>query len=108
MTCLPLPPVPIEPPRLGVVAGWPLVTGPVRPAMAVMHRWPIRLDHCFMRVCLDTSLGARWDTMVRRPAIRNLDLSQLAAVVAQAERIAAEPSLLPTLNRASLRLRGRR
>lgn len=108
MTRLPLPAAPVDPHRLALLARWTLLTGTVLPAMAREHRWPITLDHCFMRVCLDTSLGARWDTMVRRPAIRHLDLSQLAAAVAQAERVAAEPSLLPTLNRASLRLRGRR
>ena len=108
MTGLPLPAAPVDPHRLALLARWTLLTGTVLPGMAREHGWPIRFDHCFMRVCLDTSLGARWDTVVRRPAIRHLDLSQLAAAVAQAERVAAEPSLLPTLNRASLRLRGRR
>ena len=108
MTGLPLPPVPANSHRAALLAHWIRLTGTVLPDMAREHGWPIRLDHCFMRVCLDTSLGARWDTLVRRPAIWHLDLSQLAAAVAQAERVAAEPSLLPALNQASLALRRKR
>ena len=74
--------------------------------MAAERNWPIRLDHCFKRVCLDAAIGARWDTVVRRPAIRHLSLPQLAAAVGQAERIVADPALLLPLNRTSLRLRG--
>ncbi len=107
MTSLPPPAAPDDPRRLALLARWTLLTGTVLPAMAEEHRWPIRLDHCFMRVCLDTALGVRWDMVVRRPAVRHLDLSQLAQAVQQAERIAAEPALLPALNRASLRLRGK-
>ena len=93
--------------RAALLERWTLLTGTVLPAMAARHDWPIRLDHCFKRVCLDAALGARWDTLVRRPAYRHLDLSQLAAAVSQAEAIVALPSLLPHLNRASLRLRGK-
>ena len=93
--------------RAVLLERWALLTGTVLPAMAARHDWPIRLDHCFKRVCLDGALRARWDTLVRRPAHRHLDLSQLEAAVAQAEAIVARPSLLPHLNRASLRLRGR-
>ncbi|MGI4747125.1 MAG: hypothetical protein ACRYGI_10655 [Janthinobacterium lividum] len=75
------------------------------PALAMQHGWPIRLDHCFMRVCLDVSLGARWDSVVPRPAIRTLSTAQLARAVAQAEAIMADPASLPELNRASLRMR---
>lgn len=60
-----------------------------------------------MRVCLDDALGVRWDTVVQRPAIRHLTDAQLAAV-ATARRIANDPTLLPTLNNASLRMRHKR
>ena len=73
--------------------------------MAAAHRWPIRLDHCFMRVCLDDALGVRWDTAVARPAVRHLTDAQLARAVATAERIAADPALLRPLNAASLQMR---
>ena len=107
MTPRPPPPDRDDPRRAALLARWTLLTGTVLPAMAAEQRWPIRLDHCFMRVCLDAAVGVRWDTVVRRPAVRHLSLSQLAAAVEHAERIAAEPALLPALNRASLRLRGK-
>ncbi len=74
--------------------------------MAGAAGWPIRLDHCFMRVCLDHAIGRRWDAEVARPAIRHLDDEQLARAVACAERIVADPALLPPLNDASLAMRG--
>lgn len=95
------------PERDALVARWLTLTREVLPAMAAAHRWPICHDHCFMRVCLDAAFGVRWDTRVRRPAIRHLHDSQLVAVVAVAEQVAAEPACLPRLNAASLRMRGR-
>ena len=74
--------------------------------MAGAAGWPIRLDHCFMRVCLDHAVGQRWDRVVGRPAIRNLDDGQLLRAVACAERIVADPTALPALNEASLAMRG--
>ncbi len=74
--------------------------------MAPGQGWPIRLDHCFMRVCLDHALGCRWDTVVQRPAIRNLTADQLARAVTAAEQILAQPGLLPAMNDASLAMRG--
>ena len=90
-----------------LVDRWLGLTRTVLPGMAAERRWPIRLDHCFMRVCLDAALGVRWDTVVRRPAIRHLSDAQLRRAVAQAEAIVAEPGLLLRLNADSLRLRGR-
>ena len=82
-----------------------MLTRRILPSMAAAENWPIRLDHCFMRVCLDTAIGTRWDRVVRRPAIRHLSDAQLAHAVAVAERIAADPASLGPLNAASLRLR---
>ena len=76
--------------------------------MAAAHHWPISLDHCFMRVCLDAALQTRWDRVVQRPAIRHLTDGQLARAVAVAEHIAAQPDQLGPLNHASLRMRSRR
>ncbi|GAA0566701.1 hypothetical protein GCM10009416_00860 [Craurococcus roseus] len=75
--------------------------------MATAEGWPISLDHCFMRVCLDAAFGRPWHEAVRRPAVRHMTDADLARAVAVAERIAAVPSLLPGLNAESLRLRGK-
>ncbi len=94
--------------RAGLLDRWHVLTRQVLPGMAAAQGWPIRLDHCFMRVCLDTSLGVRWDTVVRRPAVRHLTDAQLSRAVHAAERIAADSASLRPLNDASLRMRGKR
>ena len=88
--------------RERLVAHWLKLTREVLPGMAAEHHWPIRLDHCFMRVCLDNTLRRPWHEAVRRPAIRHLELSQLQDAVAIAEGIVADPARLPALNDASL------
>ena len=76
--------------------------------MAAGQRWPIRHDHCFMRVCLDHAVGRRWDEVIQRPAIRHLTDDQLARAVGIAEHVVRDPALLPGLNASSLRMRGGR
>jgi hypothetical protein len=85
-----------------LLAQWLDLTRRVLPGMASVERWPIRLDHCFMRVCLDAAFGRPWHEAVRR-----LTDAELARAVSVAERIVADPSLLPVLNVESLRLRGK-
>ena len=92
--------------RQAQVARWYALTREVLPAMAAEEGWPIRLDHCFMRVCLDAALGAPWTERIAKPAVRTASEAQLAAVIAVAEAIVAEPATLLGLNEASLR--GRR
>ena len=84
-----------------------MLTRQTMPAMAAGERWPISLDHCFMRVCLDAAIGGRWDESVKRPAIRHLTDVQLASAVQVAQSIVRDPALLPGLNEQSLRWRGR-
>lgn len=99
---------PAAPERAARVAHWLALTREVLPGMAAAQRWPIALDHCFMRVCLDEAIGARWSDVVRRPAIRHLSDAQLEAAIAVAEAIAREPARLAPLNAASLAKRGKR
>ncbi|WP_043363998.1 hypothetical protein [Belnapia sp. F-4-1] len=93
--------------RTALESRWLALTRQVLPGMAAAEGWPIRLDHCFMRVCLDAAIGRPWHEAVRRPAFRHLTEPQLAAAIAVAERIRTEPDLLPALNRQSLRWRGK-
>lgn len=88
-------------------ARWLDLTRRVLPGMAAAQRWPIRYDHCFMRVCLDHALGAAWHTAVRRPFLRHATDEQMRAAITWAERIVAEPGLLPELNQRSLQWRGK-
>ena len=89
-------------PRADLIQRWLALTRDVLPAMAEGHRWPIRRDHCFMRVCLDAAVGQPWAQVVARPAIRNLSDDQLAAAVRPAEAIVAQPYILAGLNAQSL------
>ena len=88
--------------RQALVARWLALTREALPGMAAAQGWPIRWDHCFMRVCLDHALGRPWHEAVRRPAVRHLEDGQLRAAIAVAEGIVAEPSRLRGLNEASL------
>ena len=88
--------------RAALLARWLELTRTVLPGMAAAQGWPIRLDHCFMRVCLDAAFGAPWTAAVKAPAVRHMTDAQLAAAVAVAERLVAEPDALAALNRASL------
>lgn len=76
-------------------------------AAASRPDWPIRLDHCFGRVILDTVCGRPWPEVVRRPAWRNLDGRRLRAAVALGEAVLAGEADLRALNRRSLELRGK-
>ncbi len=78
------------------------------PALAAQHKWPIRLDHCFKRICLDHAFADTWYNHCKRPAERHIAPEPLARATACARQIAAEG--LPTLNRlnhASLGYRGK-
>lgn len=91
--------------RAMLVERWMGLTRDVLPTMAERCRWPISLDHCFMRVCLDTAVGAPWHTIVKRPAIRHLSLEQLVAAITVAEALVSAPETLAVLNAQSIRWR---
>ena len=94
-----------NPDRTALVDRWFELTRRTLPAMAAGQRWPIRYDHCFMRVCLDEAMRAPWHQIVKRPAIHHMTEAQLAAAIDVAERITAQPELLGPLNEQSLRQR---
>ncbi len=88
--------------RTALVERWLMLTRSVLPGMAAAAGWPIRADHCFMRVFLDHAMQGPWHRTVPRPAIRHMDLVALRRAVAAAEQVLAEPALLPALNARSL------
>ena len=91
--------------RSALLARWFDLTRRVLPGMAAVQRWPIRADHCFMRVCLDCALDQAWPRMLRAPAYRHASDAQLARAVDVAESIVARPQSLPALNLRSLAMR---
>ncbi|MFC5365466.1 hypothetical protein [Salinirubrum litoreum] len=81
------------------------LTGERLPAQAT-PAWPVRADHCFQRIVLDTLFGDVWyDHVADRPAVESLTADQLRAAIAIAESMLDDPDRVAELNRASLRYR---
>ena len=75
---------------------------------AAHEHWPVRADHCFLRIAYDNAVGAKWDTLVAKPAWSNLTLKALEAAIATLVRIGAEGRpALDELNSRSLGWRGK-
>ena len=73
--------------------------------------WPIRFDHCFMRVCLDHAFGGCWYDHVDRkrgPAYKVVPTDKLRGAIDVARRIErGGRGVLVPLNRQSLLWRGK-
>lgn len=69
--------------------------------------WPVRLDHCFARILLDTVCGRPWREAVRPPAWRNMPAEDLARALELGEAVLSGEADLAALNDHSLRLRGK-
>ena len=75
-------------------------------ARAAVERWPIRADHCFLRIAYDAAVGGKWDLVYARPAWASLPLDRLAAAVDIVARIERDGrDALDPLNAASLAFR---
>ena len=78
------------------------------PALAKLRRWPLRLDHCFKRVCLDWACGDCWYAHIGRPAERHIERDTLErAVQCATDLMSGDAELLRERNLASLRWRGK-
>jgi hypothetical protein len=81
---------------------WRVLMNEKLPRMAKTNDWPISQNHCFMRVCLDTSLGVPWHNFIKRPASRHMTNDQLRKIIMLAEQILENPSQLVALNQHSI------
>ena len=71
--------------------------------------WPVRFDHCFMRIALDHAAGGRWTDTIASPAYKNLTPDQLREAIAVAERMLdGGPDEARALDAQSLAWRGKR
>ena len=79
------------------------------PAAAKAGGYPIRLNHCFLRVVYDNLFGAQWQTKLAKgkPAIRQLTDAQLERALAIGRSIIADKATCVALNRRSLDWRGK-
>ena len=70
--------------------------------------WPIRLDHCFGRVILDTVYGRPWREVLPAPAYRHMSEAELRVALTVGEAILAGETDLHAMNARSLAMRRRR
>ena len=76
-------------------------------ARTTNSHWPVRNDHCFQRIVLDTICGGVWYDHIARPAYRHLSHAQTALAVELCEQIIAGKTDLGLLNQQSLAWRGK-
>ena len=87
-----------------------LMTRDVMPKMACepANHWPVRHDHCFQRIVLDSVCRGVWYESIKRPAYKHLDHAQAKLAVNLCNQIIAGQVDLSRLNLQSLTWRGKR
>ena len=89
--------------RTSLEQTWLQLTRVTLPSLSASRNWPVREDHCFQRILLDTVCGGVWyDHVEGRPAYRRIDSERLATAVALGERIVDGKEDLTALNARSL------
>ena len=76
-------------------------------ALTAERNWPVREDHCFQRIVLDTICGGVWYQHLERPAYKNLTIEQAQRAVQLCQDIIDGSVDLWQLNRQSLLWRGK-
>ena len=86
------------------------LTKEVMPKMASdkAFQWPVKYDHCFQRIVLDTICNGSWYDHLERPAYKHLSRNQALKAVQLCEDIIAGRADLITLNRQSLLWRNKK
>ena len=80
------------------------LTKEILPSLARSNgqHWPVREDHCFQRIVLDTICGGVWYEHLDRPAYKNLSHDQAQRAVDLCHEIAEGHADLRQLNNQSL------
>lgn len=66
----------------------------------------LRFDnHCYLRIALDNTFKAKWDTVIKRPAYKNLSGEQKNKVLSLLQKYQSDQELLLIHNQNSLRWR---
>lgn len=77
------------------------------PAAAQHGQYPVRFNHCFARIILDTICGCPWYEVVERPAYKHLSSEQMHQAIALAHQFLDDPQTCHAANRQSLAVRGK-
>lgn len=62
-------------------------------------------NHCYLRIALDNTFKTKWDTVLKRPAYKNLSPFQLEKVLKLLRTYKSDKDLLITHNQNSLQWR---
>ena len=92
-----------------VVRRYQHLTKTIMPELARSKQteWPVRNDHCFQRIVLDTICNCVWYDHIARPAYKHLSVSQALRAVQLCEDIITGRADLTDMNRRSLAWRGK-
>lgn len=93
--------------RVLLVDRWFALTREILPALSKERDWPVRLDHCFMRILLDNAFGGAWRKFVEPPAYRNAPIAILKRAVDLGQAVRSGEADIWELNRRSLKWRGK-
>ncbi|OAV45597.1 hypothetical protein [Lewinella sp. 4G2] len=79
------------------------------PAAARAGKYPIRFNHCFLRVVYDNVFQDKWQHQLAKgkPAIHQLSAAQLDEAIVTGEAMVDDRELTVKLNEQSLRYRGK-
>jgi len=96
-------------PHIAMVERYLHLTRMVMPALArsTKRHWPVRNDHCFQRIVLDTICGGNWSDHIPRPAYQHLGKTEAMRAVQLCEQIISGETDLSLLNLQSLTWRGK-
>jgi len=102
--------IPAQPRTADLVSRYLVLTKEIMPHLArTSHpNWPVRNDHCFQRIVLDTLCGGVWYDWLPRPAYKNLTQDLAAKAVNLCNKIILGDIDLVVLNDQSLKWRGKR
>ena len=102
--------IPAQPRTADLVSRYLVLTKEIMPHLArTSHpNWPVRNDHCFQRIVLDTLCGGVWYDWLPRPAYKNLTQDLAAKAVDLCNKIILGDIDLVVLNDQSLKWRGKR
>ena len=86
------------------------------PAVAKTGDYPVRFNHCFLRIVYDNLFGAQWQTVLPnpkdraskgQPAYKQLDGAQLTRAIEIGHAVIESPEECRRLNDLSLAYRGK-
>ena len=79
------------------------------PAAAKAGKYPIILNHCFLRVVYDSIFEDKWQRQLQKgkPAIHQLTENQLDQAITTGEKMVHDKHLTEDLNQKSLKYRGK-